>query len=313
MLDVQFSVVPHDFGWIGLGAMGWPMAKQLLAKNTAATLTVYDVDQSVLEKFAREEPERIKIASSAKQVADKADWVFTIVPEGRHVREVYLTAETGVLAADIAGKTFIDCSTIDIATSLEIGEAITASGSAFFLDAPVSGGTARAAKGTITFMVGMAAEDSNFPLIRAVLSTMGTTNAMGGSGRGLAAKLCNNYLSGCIAIATSEAMSLGMKLGIDAKVLSETFEKGTGANWVNAFMNPVPGVCADAATSKGYVGGFKVELMEKDMRLATQIAQEANVKLVLGDAAVSAYSQTASNPEYKGKDSRVVYQWLNQL
>nr|GAT57670.1 predicted protein [Mycena chlorophos] len=243
---------PRRLGWVGLGAMGWPMAQQLLSKNPASTFYIFDVDRTLLDKFAQSAPDRVKIAANATEVATKADWVFTIVPEGRHVRQVYLAEGTGILAAEnLAGKTFIDCSTIDIETSLDVG-------------------------------------------------------------LGLAAKLSNNYLSGCIAIATAEAMGMGMKLGIDPKILSATFDKGTGANWVNRSMNPVPGVCPEAATSNGYVGGFKVELMEKDMRLATQAARQVGAKLVLGEAAVSAYAQTASDPDFRGKDSRVVYQWLNE-
>ncbi|KAF7298218.1 hypothetical protein HMN09_01043700 [Mycena chlorophos] len=304
---------PRRLGWIGLGAMGWPMAQQLLFKNPAATFYIYDVDRTLLVEFAQSAPDRVKIAANATEVATKADWVFTIVPEGRHVRQVYLAEGTGILAAEnLAGKMFIDCSTIDIETSLDVGAAVITAG-ADFIDAPVSGGTAGAAKGAITFMVGIAADDARLPILATVLSMVGSSmNAMGGKGLGLAAKLSNNYLSGCIAIATAEAMSMGMKLGIDPKILSATFDKGTGANWVNRSMNPVPGVCPEAATSNGYVGGFKVELMEKDMRLATQAARQVGAKLVLGEAAVSAYAQTASDPDFRGKDSRVVYQWLNK-
>ncbi|KAF7321256.1 3-hydroxyisobutyrate dehydrogenase [Mycena kentingensis (nom. inval.)] len=304
-------LTPQSFGWVGLGAMGWPMAHQLLSKNPTATMTIYDVDPAVVEKFAAEAPERIRIASSAREVADSSDWTFTIVPEGTHVRQVYLTPETGILAADISNKTFIDCSTIDIETSLEIGKAVAAAtGSAYFFDAPVSGGTAGAAKGTISFMVGISEDDPNLVLLQSVLSSMGTTIcAMGGLGLGLITKLCNNLLSGCIAIATAEAMSIGMKFGVDPKKLSDAFEQGTGANWVNSRMNPVPGVCPQAATSHGYKGGFKVQLMEKDMKLATAAAKQAGVKLVLGEEALSAYSETAK--KYRDLDSRVVYQWLN--
>ncbi|KAJ7218087.1 NAD binding domain of 6-phosphogluconate dehydrogenase-domain-containing protein [Mycena pura] len=299
-------VLPKCFGWVGLGAMGWPMAKQLL-KNTSAKLVIYDVDQSTLHRFAREASERVEIASSARQVADESECVFTIVPEGKHVKEVYLTPDTGLLAGKTSGKTFIDCSTIDIETSLATGEAVMSSdpeAAVHFFDCPVSGGTAGAAKGTITFMVGMAADDPRFPFIHAILSTMGSSiNPMGGKGLGLAAKLSNNYLSGIIALATSEAMSIGMKLGIDPKVLSDTFDKGTGANWVNRAMNPVPGVCPDAATSKGYEGGFK------DMKLAAEVATQTGVKLVLGESAIAAYSSAAADSRYRDKDSRVVYQW----
>ncbi|KAJ7925275.1 6-phosphogluconate dehydrogenase [Mycena leptocephala] len=133
---------------------------------------------------------------------------------------------------------------------------------AAFFDCPVSGGTAGAEKGIITFMCGIAADDPWFPLIHATLKTMGRSiNPMGGKGLGLAAKLSNNYLSGVIALATSEAMNLGMKLGIEAKVLSDCLNQGSAANWVNSTVNPVPGVCPDAVTSKDYEGGFKVQFL----------------------------------------------------
>ena len=88
-------------------------------------------------------------------------------------------------------------------------------------------------------MCGIAADDENFQLIHAILKTMGKSiNPMGGRGLGLAAKLSNNYLSGIIALATSEAMNLGMKLGIDPKVLSDCLAQGSAANWVNSTVNP---------------------------------------------------------------------------
>ncbi|KAJ6499326.1 3-hydroxyisobutyrate dehydrogenase [Mycena sanguinolenta] len=209
------------------------------------------------------------------------DFIFTIVPEGKHVNEVYLSPETGLLAGNTSGKIFIDCSTIDIETSIAVGEAVKMSNPTnppSFFDCPVSGGTAGAAKGIITFMCGIAADDENFELIHAILKTMGKSiNPMGGRGLGLAAKLSNNYLSGIIALATSEAMNLGMKLGIDAKVLSDCLAQGSAANWVNSTVNPVPGVCPDAVTSKGYEGGFKVQLMEKDMKLAAKAAQNPRI------------------------------------
>jgi 3-hydroxyisobutyrate dehydrogenase len=107
-------------------------------------------------------------------------------------------------------------------------------------------------------MVGAAADDPTFPLIKQILSFMGTTvNPCGGPSLGLAAKLSNNYLSGLIALATAEAMNMGMRCGLDAKVLSDCFATSSGSSWVNSTVNPVPGVCPDAVTSRDYQGGFK--------------------------------------------------------
>lgn len=184
---------------------------------------------------------------------------------GTHVRTVYLDSEVGLLAAkDTSGKLFIDCSTIDPATSLAVGKAVSASAPPDrihprFYDAPVSGGTAGASKAILTFMVGAALTDPNFPLLKEVFSYMGTSiHALGGPSLGLAAKLSNNYLSGMIALATAEAMNLGMRLGLDPKVLSDCFATSSGGSWVNSTVNPVPGVCPDAVTSQDYEGGFKV-------------------------------------------------------
>ncbi|KAG6832845.1 hypothetical protein H0H87_000199 [Tephrocybe sp. NHM501043] len=178
-------------------------------------------------------------------------------------------------------------------------------------------------------MVGATPTDRDFPLLKEVFLFMGTSiHALGGPSLGLAAKLSNNYLSGMIALATSEAMNLGMRLGLDPKVLSDCIATSSGASWVNSTVNPVPGVCPDAVTSKGYEGGFKVcqshdvlkglewelsggqvQLMKKDITLAMEAARQVDAKLVLGDAGLFAYSAAAEDPSCRDKDSRVVYRW----
>ncbi|KAF9467452.1 3-hydroxyisobutyrate dehydrogenase [Collybia nuda] len=217
----------------------------------------------------------------------------------------------------MGGKIFVDCSTIDPATSLAVGKAVTTSHTIDppkFYDAPVSGGTPGAEKATLTFMVGAAADDPTFPLLKEIFSYMGTSiNATGGPSLGLAAKLSNNYLSGMIALATSEAMNLGMRLGLDPKVLSDCFKTSSGGSWVNSTVNPVPGVCPEAVTSRGYEGGFKVQLMKKDMTLAIEAAQQVGAKLVLGDSGLAAYSAAADDPHCRDRDSRVVYRWLGGI
>lgn len=215
-----------------------------------------------------------------------------IVPEGAHVRAVFLDPVTGLLAAGAPStqstssssdsqatrKTYVDCSTIDPATSRAIAAAVASitTGRPYFFDAPVSGGTKGAERGTLTFMCGVApapapdsasssssssSESSSSPTaddtststststdadtaaaaathfaahVTPLLRLMGRTVAcVGGPGLGLAAKLCNNYLSGVIAIATSEAMNLGMRMGVDARVLSGVFRTSSAGNWVN--------------------------------------------------------------------------------
>ncbi|GLB36954.1 putative NAD-binding of NADP-dependent 3-hydroxyisobutyrate dehydrogenase [Lyophyllum shimeji] len=314
---------PQSFGWVGLGAMGYPMAVQLRLKiPQTSKLCIYDVNEAVLHQFVKDMGDHgpIAIASNAREVAEQSEFIISIVPEGTHVRNVYLEPGVGLLAAeDMSGKIFVDCSTIDPATSIAVGNAVAASTPpskpvARFYDAPVSGGTAGASKAILTFMVGASPSDPDFPLLKEVFSYMGTSiHALGGPSLGLAAKLSNNYLSGMIALATAEAMNLGMRLGLDPKVLSDCFATSSGGSWVNSTVNPVPGVCPDAVTSKGYEGGFKVQLMKKDILLAMEAAQQVDAKLVLGDAGLSAYSAAAADPRCRDKDSRVIYRWLGGI
>ncbi|KAF8576264.1 3-hydroxyisobutyrate dehydrogenase [Ramaria rubella] len=309
--------LPKSFGFVGLGAMGYPMAVQLRRKLPVSTsLCIFDLDSAALQRFVRATGGfgETQIAGSAKEVAERAECIITIVPEGAHVKAVYLTPETGLLATDTSGKLFLDSSTIDTGSSLEVGKAVSAShltNPPRFYDAPVSGGTAGAEKGTLTIMVGAAADDPLFPLIKEIMSFMGTSvNPCGGPSLGLAAKLSNNYLSGLIALATAEAMNLGMRCGLDPRVLSNCFATSSGGSWVNSTVNPVPGVCPDAVTSRDYQGGFKVQLMKKDMSLAIDAAKRVDAKLVLADAGLSAYSAASEDPRCRDRDSRVVYRWL---
>ncbi|KAF2427727.1 3-hydroxyisobutyrate dehydrogenase [Tothia fuscella] len=235
-----------------------------------------------------------------------------MVPEGSHVRSVYLTPETGVLAIDVSGKLLIDCSTIDTATSLEVRkETLKRYPSASFFDAPVSGGVLGAEKATLTFMIGAAESDPKLPLLKDLLGKMGRTLvACGGPSLGLTAKLCNNYCSGLIAIAVSEAMDIGIKSGMDPRVLASVFHSSTAQSAICDDWCPVPGLCPEAPASNGYKGGFKVQLMRKDFGLAFDTAERVGAKLALGKEGLSVYTGAVNHPDCKDLDSRVVYRYL---
>jgi 3-hydroxyisobutyrate dehydrogenase len=235
-----------------------------------------------------------------------------MVPEGLHVKAVYLTPDTGVLAANISSKLLIDCSTIDTATSLLVRETLTAkSPSTFFYDSPVSGGSLGAAKATLTFMLGCAEDNVHYELLRRLLGMMGTSIfPCGGPSLGLTAKLCNNYCSGLIAIATAEAMNIGMKSGMDPRVLARIFSTSTAQSCISDKWNPVPGICPDAPASHGYAGGFKVQLMKKDFGLAVDAAGTVGAKLVLGEAGLKIYSDASNDTRCRDLDSRVVFRYL---
>lgn len=236
-----------------------------------------------------------------------------MVPEGSHVKSVYLTESTGVLASsDLGTKILLDCSTIDVATSLAVRSATTTQHpNATFYDSPVSGGAIGAAKGTLTFMLGAANDDPNITLLTTLLKFMGSNIfPCGGPSFGLTAKLSNNYCSGLIAIAVSEAMNIGMASGMDPRVLANVFHTSTAQSSICDDWCPVPGLSPDAPASKGYQGGFRVQLMKKDFGLAVSAAKKVGVELALGEQGLKVYEETSEDPKCKDLDSRVVYRHL---
>lgn len=235
-----------------------------------------------------------------------------MVPEGSHVSSVYFTPEIGILATDLGSKILVDCSTIDTSTSNSVREEIGKRyPAASFYDAPVSGGSLGAAKATLTFMLGASENDKNLELLRNLIVKMGKSLFVcGGPSLGLVAKLCNNYCSGLIAIATSEAMNIGIKSGMDPRILAGVFSTSTAQSTISDKWNPVPGICPEAPASHGYEGGFKVQLMRKDFNLAVETAKNVGAKLALGEVGLETYTGASNDPNCRDKDSRVVYRYL---
>lgn len=237
---------------------------------------------------------------------------MTMVPEGSHVRSVYLDHEYGVCSTDISNKLVIDCSTIDTATSLTVKDHIARNfPSASFYDSPVSGGVVGAVNGTIAFFLGCAESDPNLERLTHLMSLMGKQIIpCGGPSLGLAAKLSNNYLSGVIAIACSEAFDMGMRSGLDPRTLAKVYAAGTAQNTICDKFCPVPHVYPDAPSSGGWKQGFKVQLMRKDFGLAVDMAKRVGSRNVLGDVGLETYNNAANDPRCRDLDSRVVYRYL---
>lgn len=235
-----------------------------------------------------------------------------MVPEGTHVRDVYLSTTDGICSADISNKILVDCSTIDIATCLAVRDHIAANfPSARFYDAPVSGGAVGAANGSLSFFLGCGENDPSLPRLQGVLVNMGKkTIPCGGPTLGLAAKLAHNYLGGIIFIAGSEAMNMGMRAGLDARVLASVFSAGAAQSIIMDRFNPVPRVIPDAPSSNNYAPGFKIPLHCKDFGLAVDMAKEVGSRLALGDAGLQTFKEASSDPQCKDLDSSVVYRYL---
>ncbi|HQX07888.1 MAG TPA: 3-hydroxyisobutyrate dehydrogenase, partial [Zoogloea sp.] len=275
----------HTIAFIGLGNMGGPMAANL-AKG-GLSVRGFDLDPASRDRLAEH---GAYIAESARAAVAGADVVISMLPASHHVEGLFLgDGETPGLLADLpAGTLLIDCSTIAPASSQKLAQAGRAAGIAV-LDAPVSGGTAGAAAGTLTFMVGGCKDD----LARAepLLRKMGQNIAHAGdAGAGQAAKLCNNMLLGILMIGTSEALSLGESLGLDPAVLAGIMRTSSGGNWVLEKYNPVPGVMDNVPASRGYSGGFGSDLMLKDLGLALEAAIARRAPVPLGSLAESLYA-----------------------
>jgi 3-hydroxyisobutyrate dehydrogenase len=267
--------------FVGLGHMGEPMAQNLL--QAGHSLTVFDLSKRSMDalKAAGAVP-----APSAKHAAAQADVVLTMLPSSPHVKAVYLGAD-GVLAGVRSDVPLIDSSTIDPHAAREVA-AIAAQQGNPMADAPVSGGTAGAGAGTLTFMVG--ATVTLFERIKPILKPMAANIVhCGESGNGQVAKICNNMLLGISMIGVAETMSLGAALGIDPKVLAGIINTSSGRCWSSDTYNPYPGVMDNVPAARGYTGGFASDLMLKDLGLATDAAKQAKQSVVMGAMAQQLY------------------------
>ena len=287
-------------GFIGLGHMGSPMASNLL--KAGHQLTVFDLSETAMTHLQQL---GAQTAASIVDIAKTSDLdvLITMLPAGSHVRQVYL-GDDGVLKHIAPHVLLIDCSTIDPHTARDVAKAASLHGNPM-LDAPVSGGTGGAEAGTLTFMVG--GKEPHFNQAKPVLSNMGKNIVhCGGSGNGQAAKVANNMLLGISMIATAEAMSLGVALGVDPQVLAGIINTSSGRCWSSEIYNPYPGVVKTAPASRGYTGGFGVDLMLKDLGLATEAAKQTQQTVNLGQLAQQLYQSFSSEGHGKLDFSAII-------
>ncbi|WP_206514901.1 3-hydroxyisobutyrate dehydrogenase [Xanthomonas arboricola] len=271
--------------FIGLGNMGGPMAANL--SKAGHQLRVFDLVPAALDAAVAA---GAYAASSAHDTLTDAEIVISMLPASRHVEALYL-GEAGILAQIPAAALVIDCSTIAPASARKLAAEAQARGLAV-LDAPVSGGTAGAAAGSLTFIVGGAAQV--LERARPVLQAMGKNIFhVGDNGAGQVAKLCNNMALGVIMAATGEALALGVAQGLDPAVLSQMMAVSTGRSWATEVCNPWPGVLPNAPASRGYSGGFGNDLMLKDLGLVAESAVQAGVSIPLGELARNLYAMNS--------------------
>ncbi|KGJ22888.1 3-hydroxyisobutyrate dehydrogenase [Paracoccus sanguinis] len=273
-------------GFIGLGNMGGPMARNLAAAGHA----VQGFD------LAAPMPEGVTAAATAAEAAAGAEVVITMLPNGQILRAV--AAE--VIPAMAPGAVLCDCSTVDVDSARAVADQAAAAGKGA-LDAPVSGGIGGAAAGTLTFMVG--GTPAAFETVRPLFDIMGQKAVhCGDSGAGQAAKICNNMILGVTMIATCEAFALADKLGLDRQKMFDVVSTSSGYSWsMNAYC-PAPGVGPASPADNGYKPGFAAELMLKDMRLSQQAADSADADTPMGALATSLYGQFVEAEDGRGRD-----------
>lgn len=289
-----------NIAFIGLGNMGGPMAANLIRKGH--TVTGFDLSETALKAL---ESAGGQTAGSALDAAKSADVIISMLPSGKHVAELYSEDFISTLKPNTL---LIDSSTIDAVTARSVATLAISKGCKM-IDAPVSGGTGGAQAGTLTFIVGGKRED--YEKARPILKCMGQNIFHAGeSGAGQVAKICNNMLLAIHMIGTSEAINLGVKHGLDPKILSEIMQKSSGKNWSLEVYNPYPGVMENAPASRAYSGGFAVDLMAKDLGLAAEAGLETKTSTPLGNTALNLY-RIWSETGHGKTDFSSILQFLN--
>lgn len=268
-------------GFIGLGNMGLPMARNLL--KAGHQVTGFDLSEAACAAL---EADGRKRAPSANAAAG-AQVVITALPAAKHVRGVYM-GDAGILAAAAPGTMFIDCSTIDVDTARTVIAEAEGRGQ-MMVDSPMSGGVGGATAGTLTFMVG-GTEDA-FAAAKPVLEAMGKNIFhAGAAGAGCAAKICNNMMLAIQMIAVSEGFNLAEKLGLEAQKLYDISSTATARCWSLNDYCPVPGPVPTSPANRDYQPGFAAALMLKDLRIAMEAAQVAGAHTPMGAQATQIYA-----------------------
>ena len=269
-------------GFVGTGNMGRPMVENLVKAGNE--VTAFDQSPDALQAVITAGG---AAASSQKEAVIGAEIVITMLPAGEDVRTVY-GSDNGVIANAAKGTLLIDCSTIDVESARVVANEAMERG-LDMLDAPVSGGVAGAEAGSLTFMVGGSSEV--LERARPALAAMGKNIVhAGASGNGQAAKLCNNMLLGISMIGTSEAFTMGEKLGLDPRTLFDIISSASGSCWALENHLPIPGIVDTAASNRGFKAGFAVAMMAKDLRLAQLAARSVDASTPLGSEASTLYT-----------------------
>ena len=265
-------------GFIGLGNMGAPMVRRLLAAGH--NVTGYDVMDSAMAALS---DVKMNVSNDILTAASEQEVVITMLPNGDALTRVV----EAILPVIPKGTCFIDCSTVDINTTRRVAKLLK-DAAIHALDAPVSGGVGGAVAGTLTFMVG-GSEDS-FAIGNPLFKIMGQRVIHCGSdGAGQAAKICNNMILGVTMIATCEAFALADDLALDRQKLFDVVSTSSGNSWSMSTYCPAPGVGPKSPSDNNYLPGFSASLMLKDLMLSQEAAAIHDTPNKAGQLALEVY------------------------
>src|SRR3954471_5693459 len=267
--------------FIGFGHMGGGMAPNLV--KAGHEVRAFDLSAEALAHAVKG---GCVGSGSTEEAVKDSEAVITMLPAGKHVGEIY---RSNIFGNAPTSALLIDCSTIDVATARSVEEDASAQGYVM-VDAPVSGGIAAAAGGTLTFMVG--GSDEAFARTQPILEPMAKAVIhAGGPGAGQAAKICNNMILGATMVATCEAFALAKKLDLDLQTFFDISSKASGQSWSMTSYAPVPGVGPDTPADHEYEGGFAAGLMLKDLKLAGDAARSVGAYTPMGAEAEELYQR----------------------
>tara|TARA_B110000093_G_scaffold65545_1_gene71155 strand:- start:17 stop:934 length:918 start_codon:yes stop_codon:yes gene_type:complete len=276
--------MPELVAFIGVGNMGCPMAENLM--KSGKKIKVFDVSKKMTQIAKEKNLEVIEHLNDL--ITNDVTTVITMLPEGKHSKEVFM-GDNGIINKVSKNCLLIDCSTIDIQTSIEIGKKATENGIKM-IDAPVSGGVMGAQKATLNIMVGGTKEA--FELALPLLKIMGKNIFHAGDlGSGNGAKICNNMSLGITMIAASESLMLAKRLNIDIKKVHEIMKNASGNSWPISVYPPLPGLIEGTPSNNNYRPGFSAGMMNKDLKLAYDCAKNANAITPMGKMALEIYSK----------------------
>lgn len=285
----------ESVGFIGLGAMGKPMAMNVA--KAGYPLIVYDLDP---KRVSALEAEGARVAQDIKQVAAASKIVITVLPADDEIMAVF---QAGLVDCLRPGAVWIEMTSALPQTVIKVGQAAREQGKDV-LDAPVSGGVAKAADGSLTIMAGGTQE--TFERCKPLLEVMGKTIFYTGDlGNGKAVKMINQLMNAGNTMVASEAVFLAQRMGIDLDLMIDVINRSSGASWV--FTNNVP----KSILAENFNPGFRLDLMKKDINLSLDYARQEKIVLPVMSFIAQIY-QAMMNQGYADRYYTVVSQWIKQ-